>query len=280
MKKLVSTLLVCAISGLLGAWLYATVVASTPIASLALKETAFDRVMRTGTIRCGYIPFAPYFAIDPQTGAKSGVGYEFMTAISEELGVKVDWVEEVGWGNFAEGLNTNRYDALCTPLWESGNRARAALLIRPAYTEGLFAYVREDDNRFDAGLDALNKADVRIADYDSDVTQNVRATQFPLAQELAVPALTSEGEYLLNVITRKADAVLVGFDAAERYNKNATVKLKKVSDVPVRRFSDVMAIRHGESDLKAALDSTISALIKSGKAAEILKKYPGQSLEE
>jgi len=244
------------------------------------QKTAFERVISTGTIRCGYIPFAPYFIVDPITGAKSGIGYEFMLAIGQELGVKVEWVEEVGWGNFYEGLNTGRFDALCTPLWESGNRARAALLTRPLYADALFAYVREDDHRFDIGLLSLNQADVRIADYDGDVTQRVRSMVFPLAQDVALSAMTSEGEYLLNVITRKADAVLVGVDAAERYNKDAKIKLKKVGVAPVRVFSNVMAVRHGEEDLRAALDSTIHTLIKSGAAAAIIKDYSGQTVDE
>jgi len=82
------------------------------------------------------------------------------------------------------------------------------------------------------------------------------------------------------VITRKADAVLVGVDAAERYNKDAKIKLKNVGVAPVRVFSNVMAVRHGETDLKAALDSTIHTLIKSGAAAAIIKDYSGQTLDE
>ncbi|MGE4351859.1 MAG: substrate-binding periplasmic protein [Bdellovibrionales bacterium] len=241
------------------------------------RETALQRVLRTGTLRCGYIVFAPYFEIDPKTGRKSGLGYAFAEAIGEELGVRVEWVEETGWGTFAEGLNAGRYDALCSPLWESGQRARAALLTRPIFADKVFAYVRADDGRFDDGLSALNKKGVRIADYEGDITKKVRELAFPLAQDVALSPLTGEGEYLLNVATRKADAVLVGMDAAQRYNRTATVKLKPVGSEPVRFFSAVLAVRHGEQDLKDALDSTLHALSVSGQAQAILARYPGQS---
>lgn len=46
------------------------------------KESAYDRVMRTGTIRCGYFIWPPGFSIDPNVGKRSG----FFTILSKNWG--------------------------------------------------------------------------------------------------------------------------------------------------------------------------------------------------
>lgn len=47
----------------------AVVKATVPDAQGA-QETAFHHVMRTQTIRCGYIISPPFFALDPQNGGQ------------------------------------------------------------------------------------------------------------------------------------------------------------------------------------------------------------------
>ncbi|MCB1556441.1 MAG: hypothetical protein KDJ15_03915, partial [Alphaproteobacteria bacterium] len=39
-------------------------------------DSGYDRVMRTGTIRCGYIAFPPYLMQDLNTGEFSGLAYD------------------------------------------------------------------------------------------------------------------------------------------------------------------------------------------------------------
>lgn len=46
----------------------------------APKETAFERIMRTGTMRCGYVVWAPYLSVDPKTGQMGGVAYDYTMA--------------------------------------------------------------------------------------------------------------------------------------------------------------------------------------------------------
>lgn len=243
-----------------------------------VPETALARVTRTGVIRCGYVTWAPYLSIDPQTGAKSGIAYDFMQAIGDEMGVRVDWVEEVGWGNFSEGLATRRYDVMCVPVWESGQRAKAALLTQPMYDNGLYAYAPENDKRFGDTIDELNKNSVRVVVIEGDVMQQVRRMRLPAAQELVLPQMATEAESLLSVMTHKADIALDNPFGIALYNKTATIKMRPVAgNKPLRLFANSLAVRLGESDLKAALDSSISACRKKGTASSILSRYPGFS---
>lgn len=88
-----------------------------PAFAAETKESAYDRVIRTGTIRCGYAISPPVMVQDPNTKKLSGLDYDLWQEIGKDLGLKIEFVEEAGWGNFIEGLRSNRYDAFCTELW-------------------------------------------------------------------------------------------------------------------------------------------------------------------
>src|ERR1700733_5938912 len=87
------------------------------------KETAFERVMRTRTIRCAYADYPPPTIIDPNTKKLSGFVYDIIEEAGRRLNLQIDWVEEVGYGNINAGFETGRYDVFCSPVWPSAPRA-------------------------------------------------------------------------------------------------------------------------------------------------------------
>lgn len=237
-------------------------------------ESAYDRVMRTGVLRCGYIVWNPIFMIDPNTKAMSGLSYDVVNAIGKELGLKVDWVEETGWGTFAEGLNTGRYDMLCTTIWASGDRAKAVLLTHPIAHQKMLAYARADDSHFGKSLDALNSPEVAIAVVDSDPTQKIRQQRFPMAKEVTLSADTDSATYLLTAATRKADIVFADEAVVAKYNSMAEVKLKPaVRGMAVNMFGNVYALKSDEIRLKNLIDTTIDILNDSGVIGGKIKPY-------
>lgn len=76
-------------------------------------ESAYERVMRTQTIRCGYVVYPPAVIQDPNTGALSGIIYDVMQEAGNLLGLEIEWAEEVGWANTVETIRTGRTDAIC-----------------------------------------------------------------------------------------------------------------------------------------------------------------------
>lgn len=244
-----------------------------PIAS-AHAESAYERVTKTQTIRCGYIVWSPYLNRDPNSGQFSGLAFEYMDAIAKELDFKVEWTEEVGWGNMQEGINTGRYDMVCTPVYQSGQRAKAALLTRPIDYAQIFMYVRGDDNRFEKSLTSANDPSITMTVIDGDVTQAIRKSLFPHAKELAVPQFSDTAQMLLSVSTGKADIVFGNPENLRKFNASSTVKLKEAANgKPVRRFAQVFALGKGEYALKAMLDATIEALGTAGTIGKITQKY-------
>ena len=133
-------------------------------------DTALKRVVESGTLRCGYATSPPVLVKDPNTGKLSGSDVEIIEAIGKKLDVKIEWAEEVGWGNFIEGLRANRYDMMCGSLWPDAARIKFMSLTRPVYFDQMLAYARMDDSRFDGDLNKINSQEVKIAVVDGDAS--------------------------------------------------------------------------------------------------------------
>ena len=98
MKKYASLLLTVALA-VIASWgtLYFTNRGDSP--AISSRETAYDRVMRTRTLRCGYVLYAPAVMKSLNTGAFSGIVYEITELMGKRLGLKVEWAEEVSFGS-------------------------------------------------------------------------------------------------------------------------------------------------------------------------------------
>ncbi|HOO50711.1 MAG TPA: ABC transporter substrate-binding protein, partial [Alphaproteobacteria bacterium] len=129
----------------------------------AEKESVFDRVMRTGTIRCGYFPYAPTLIIDPNTKEMSGIFYEIIEEMGRRLSLKVEWAEEVDYGVIAEGFKTNRYDMFCNTVWPTPERVRESSFSIPVFYSTVDIFVRTDDHRFDEDFSKLNDPSIMLA---------------------------------------------------------------------------------------------------------------------
>ena len=88
------------------------------------KESLYNRVMRSGKIRCGYLIYPPGCTKNPNTGKVSGIGPEAIELVAKKLGLQVEWTEEIGWSTMLEGLKTGRYDMIPTPVWTNAHRAK------------------------------------------------------------------------------------------------------------------------------------------------------------
>lgn len=238
-----------------------------------IPESVYDRVMRTGKIRCGYVVWPGNFEVDPNTGAFSGIAYDIFEAIGEELGYEIKWVEEVGWGTYSTGLNTKRYDVTCAPVWKSGQRANISLLTRTLFYENMYGIARFDDTRFDQNLILANKPDVTFAVIDGDITQQVRRNKFSNAKELALSPVAGSSPSIMSIVTKKADITMTNKQALENYNAANSNKVKLINQgKPIRQFPSAFAIKTGEYDLKFLLDSVIETLQTNGRFEEIIRK--------
>ena len=243
--------------------------------SASKKETAYERVMHTRTLRCAYSSRAHHFMRRADNKTISGIDYEIMEAIGKAAHIKIEWAEEVGLGAFPVLLNSGKQDAMCTPVWASVTRAQRVVASAPILYSPLYAYVREDDHRFNNNLEAINNEKVTIAVVDSSPGAFVAETAFPKAKPYALPIDNADSDRVLAVATGKADVVLVDEATAGSYNEhNAAHKIRRVSSsTPVRMFPETFYVAMNEWALREFLNAGIADLQNNGTLDRILDKY-------
>ena len=238
------------------------------------RETAYERVIRTQTLRCGYVTFVPNLIKDPNTGIMSGVDYDIAEALGRKLGMKIDWAEEVGWATVVPGLKVGKYDALCSGNWINPKLGQQAYFSRPYYYQGAFVVVRADDVRFDKDVTAINKPDVRVASLDGDNPKFIAEEDFPKAQIFTLPDMAGEPMVMESVALRKADVTFMDAYNFGTYDDHNRGKLKLTQlDHPVRLYPAGYVLPAGDDRLRAMINTALDEMIYSGQMEKILQRY-------
>lgn len=242
--------------------------------ALAAKDkTVYDRVMKTGTIRCGYYVFEPATIVDPNTGELSGLFVDMWDILGKNLGLEIKWVEEVSFGTMYEGLITGRYDVICTPDWPNARTAKVALYTVPVFFSGINVYARADDERFDYNLDKLNGPEFTISTQDGSTEEHIAATQFPDAKTLGISRDAPATQLELNVVNGKADAVFLDHNRFAQFDQNNPGKLKKVNRDPIQIYPFKVPVLRGETDLKFLLDEALVEILYNGEMDRLIDKW-------
>lgn len=238
-------------------------------------RSLYKRVMQSGTIRCGYAMFPPYCMKDPNSGKLSGIFVEILDEAGKNLGLKIDWKEEVGWGSIIEGLETNRYDLVPTGIWPNASRGKHASFSTPLFYNALNVYVRANDHRFD-NLQAINSEKVTIASIDGYINQEIAKSEFPKAHLLSHPDSTDGGQVFLDVSTKKADVTFNDPSLAVLFLKHNAGTVRNISKKPIAIEANTMMFKIGEPAFKSMLDTALTELINNGFVDKVLDKYePG-----
>lgn len=247
---------------------------SSPPAFAESKESSYDRVLRTQTIRCGYINYPPHLIIDPNTQKMSGISYDTMEEVARMLGFKVDWTEELGWGNTVEAIRSGRIDALCVSLWPSAVEGKYVGYTVPMFYSAVGAYVRVDENRFKSDLSNLNDPKFRISATDGNISFFTAQQDFPKATVLSLPNMTDETQMLQEVNAGKADVAFIETYLGEKFIKTNPNTVKDIiPHSPIRIFGNTFGLPMEDVRLKSMLDAAITPLIEGGMLERIIKKY-------
>jgi ABC-type amino acid transport substrate-binding protein len=237
-------------------------------------ETVYNRIIASGTIRCGYWTWPPFLVKDPNTGALTGPTYDYMEAVGHELGLKIEWTEEVGAGEFIAGLSTNRYDVMCMSLWPDAARLKNVTVSDPIFYSVVYAVTRKGDHRFDGNLDKINDAGVTVVGIEGDITESGGRVQYSKAKMLALPQSTDISQVLHSIVTKKGDVAFVDAGLIKDFNKTNKDALEIVAQtLPVKIFPEVLGVKNGELHLKAMLDAAINVLSNNRYAGKILQAY-------
>lgn len=237
------------------------------------KETAYERVMRTRTLHCGYALWPGSEEMDPNTKAIKGMVPDFTEELGKKLGLKIIWTEEVIWGQQATALATGKIDAVCS---NDGPWTYTAATVLD-YTEPLayipiYLYGRDGETRFKNLADA-NSSDVTFSAIDGDISLAMALDTFPKAHVLELPASDDPSLIMTNVSNRKADVVLIDPLSSGRFNQTNSVKLERISPKPLAVVNMSFSIGKGEGDLRQMLDQGFKLLQSLGISDQILDHY-------
>ncbi|MBM3602386.1 MAG: transporter substrate-binding domain-containing protein [Alphaproteobacteria bacterium] len=97
-------------------------------ASVAPYGKAYERVMRTNTLRCGYIIAPLIFTQDSNTGEMGGIFKESADIVAKKLDLKIEWMETT-FGTVVQDLTDGKIDAHCGGIWPSPARANKTVVV-------------------------------------------------------------------------------------------------------------------------------------------------------
>jgi polar amino acid transport system substrate-binding protein len=239
-------------------------------------EKVIDRVIRTQTIRAAYTIYPPGCMKDRETGKLYGIFVETLEKIGQELDLKIEWTEEVGWGSQIEGLNTNRYDMIGSSVWANPRRAKFAYLSDPLYYSPISVFVRADDNRWDGTTDwsVLNDPSVKISTIDGGTGEVIVKNNFPKATMVSLPQLTEFSQSFMDVVHRKADLLFLEPFYGYKFLETNPNTIKDISGGnPLRMFGNCYMFKQGEDEFQQMLNVILEDLQNSGFIDNLIKKY-------
>ncbi len=243
-------------------------------AALAGKtETGFERMLRTNTIRCGYYVYPPVTYRDPNTNKLSGFSVDMMEKIADKAGMKVEWTDEVNFGNWTQELEAGRFDVACTPMWPAIPLGRKALFTTPMFYSQIRVIGRADETRF-TNLTDLNKPEVKITVADANETYYLAKEWFPKATIMTQPQNADGTQVILDVIGHKADVMISDLNAVAQWNKNNDQKIAVTAGGAVlKAMPFTLAVRATDADLGNFLNTAIADLNNTGAIPRMIDKW-------
>ena len=239
-------------------------------------ETAFDRIIETNTLRCGYYVFPPVTYRDPNTKELSGFTVDLMNEIGRRSGLKIEWAEEIGFTGWTQSLKAKRFDVACTPNWPDIAQSRVAAFSIPMFYAGLYPMVRTDDSRFkdNDNIGRLNSKDIIFSLPEAAALMGLVDAHFPKAKKQVTPPGNEKSSYVMDVLTGKADVFLTDRNGYVEFNRYNDGKLKLLGiDNPIKLQPFNLAVERNEMVLKDFLDNAILDLLYDGTIDVLLKKW-------
>lgn len=245
-------------------------------ASSAMAESVYERVMRTGTIRCGYAVWPPTISISNGPNKLEGVFYDLMEEVGKRLSLNVEWTEEFGWATAIEGVATKRYDVGCANFWPTPQRARLVNFSIPVSYSALHAWVHPDSRLLGKiqSHEELNSEEVTFVSIDGTTPNQIIRRDFLKAKNIEHTEMTPVSDQLYSVSIGKGDVAIIDEATAHIFLKNNPGKLVKLlPNRPIVVKPNVVLLPADDLRFSNMIDYTLRDIIADGVYNEILKKY-------
>lgn len=259
--------------------LFLTLFITLPAYAESTKQSAYDRVMETQTLRCGFGSWEPGVTRDPQTGTMKGIFVDLIEEMARLAKIDVEWTAEVDWGQIPESLKSGKVDAFCAGMAADAARAKRLAYSTPMSYWTFDVIVRADDERFPKDrplkISDINKEEFSTAYTEGDVLETIKQTELPNVKGVPLPPLGTPADNIANVLTGKTDFVVfprVMIQNYEKANGKGALRLLEMK-TPLRAYGNVIAVDIHEQELKSFIDAALTELIYSSSYDRIMRKY-------
>lgn len=229
-----------------------------------LRPPAVDTlatVRQRGVLRVGVVQVAPMVMLD-RNNTYVGFSVDLARRLAADLGVRIEFVE-TWWTEVIPQLLDGETDVIITGLWMNVPRALVANFTQPTASEGMFLIASRPLAAQRGSLEAFNQSGVKIAVSTDPAQQAVAKARFPRAAVTPV-----DDDPLLVVTEGRAHAAVVATLAADAVVASAPRRWFLPSPEPLARTSAGMAVRKGDPDFLAFLNTWLDMQRESGWLAE------------
>lgn len=213
-------------------------------------------VRQRGVLRVGIVQVPPMVMRD-RDGRPVGYSIDLARRLADDLGVQVAFVES-SWAGVIPDLLERRTDVVVTGLWLSVPRALVVNFTQPTASEGVHLVASRARAGERRTLAAFDRPDVTLAVPADGLLQRVAQARFPRAR------LQAAEDPLAALVTGRADAALVATLAPEALLAAAGGRWFLPSPEPLARTAAGMAIRKGDLDFLAFLNTWLDLQREQG----------------
>jgi len=238
----------------------------------AIKESAFDRVMRTQVLRCAYASVGFHIRKNPLTQAVEGPVADIAKAVAESANLKLEWSAEVGYADFADGLQTGRYDAFCGVIAMTPARGRVAAFTMPAFYQPYYVYVPASASAAKEMGD-FNRAGIRAGSIDGESYQAVTRKHLPMATEVSLPNMSQSSQLYEDLASGKLDIVIHDPIIGRDYIRDNPGRIRRAFEKPVEVYPMGFAVAPDEQRLVNLMNTALLSLHALGAVDAIFNNY-------
>lgn len=262
MKKLIKLILVLAV--------VMPVLALSWDAQAQDETSILDGVKERGTIRCGYLPYEPFIIYDANTGALSGVVYDYINEAAAEAGYEVDWSTEINVDQVVPAVEAGRIDMLCLPITPDENWIKRFEFSGSTGALPYFVYTAADSTLTEEDLPAASFAVV-----DGYALTSITKTLYPDAEYVELMQMTSVAEMYDQLRFGKADAHVNEHISAANYERNNPGTIRRLSDEPIIAMRMFLGSKKGDEDMANFIQTHFNADAPENlpRMERLLEKY-------
>lgn len=231
-----------------------------------------ERVMASRTIRCGYFDWEPLLKKNVNTGQFTGIGADIMNEIDARLGIKHEWVEEVGPATAVESIKNKRIDMVCVPMTITLPRIPVVDFSDALFYGHFTTWVRADTGITDTAQ--LNNKQHKMIYMDGTPAMGMTMKLFSNAQTVSITENAPMSDLFSSVVGKKADAVIADVSNAHSFIKHNPGQIKPVFDTDTDRYIPwAFMTPPNEYQFTRMINLVLQNMQLDGTIAKIVKKH-------